>query len=204
MNRQLPRIHAVTNEGILGLSDYRNRAAELTRSSQVALHVRGTLEDRQLTAVAELTRQICAPSGTGVWINDRADIARIVGMHGVHLPQHGLPSKHVREIVGAELFVGRSVHSLDEARAAEDEGVDYVFLGPIWDTPSHPQARPLGLGAISRMQGTVPIIAIGGITPERARAAGDAGAYGVAAISALWHAADRASALERMLLSFTP
>jgi thiamine-phosphate diphosphorylase len=99
-------------------------------------------------------------------------------------------------------LVGRSTHGAEEARAAAADGADYVFLGPIWPTPSHP-GRP-GIGVESIRQ-AVParVIAIGGVTPERAAACIDAGAWGVAAISALWLAEDPAAAAAELLLCLT-
>jgi thiamine-phosphate pyrophosphorylase len=103
--------------------------------------------------------------------------------------------------LAADQLVGRSTHSADEARRALDEGADYVFIGPIWSTPSHPGGPALGPGALRELH-SLPVIAIGGVTPERARECRDAGAWGVAAISALWRATDPAAVARAMLLSF--
>src|SRR5205814_1951713 len=136
-----------------------------------------------------------------VIVNDRVDIARIAGCAGAHLPSSGIPISAARGVLAADQLVGRSTHSADEARRALDEGADYVFIGPIWSTPSHPGAPALGPGALRELH-SLPVIAIGGVTPERARECRDAGAWGVAAISALWRAADPAAVARAMLLSF--
>lgn len=202
MNRSLPPLHAVTNNTILGLTDYQRRAAEIARSPQVALHIRtGSLGARSITELTLATKTICSTRGAQIFVNDRVDIALASAAHGIHLPAGGIPTDHVRQLVGPDMWIGRSTHSVEEALAAHDEGVDYVFLGPIWSTPSHPARAALGTAAISGAR-PARVIAIGGVTVERVQAAIDAGAYGVAAISELWFAPDSGAAVERMLLSF--
>jgi thiamine-phosphate pyrophosphorylase len=202
VNRSLPPLHAVTNSTILGLMDFQRRATEIARSPQVALHIRtDSLGARSLTELTLAAKTICNTRGAQTFVNDRVDVALASAAHGIHLPGGGIPTTYVRRLVGADAWIGRSTHSVDEALAAQDEGVDYVFLGPIWPTTSHPERPALGTGAISGAR-TTRVIAIGGVTPERVRPAIDAGAYGVAAISAFWFAPDCGATVERMLLSF--
>jgi thiamine-phosphate pyrophosphorylase len=146
--------------------------------------------------LVELTRK----QASQVFVNDRVDVALAVGATGIHLPSSGLRIQLVRNIAGPELLIGRSTHSAKEALAAYEQGADYVFLGPIWPTASHPGAPGIGVGAITEVR-EVPVIAIGGVTPDRAMEAADAGAHGVAAISYLWGASDPDTAAERILLS---
>jgi thiamine-phosphate pyrophosphorylase len=108
-----------------------------------------------------------------------------------------------RSIIGPECWVGRSVHNAVEVQRADDEGADYVVLGPIWPTVSHPGTEPLGLDALS-FGYDLPVIAIGGITPERVPECIQSGAYGVALISAIWYAQDVTSAARDLSLSFPP
>ncbi len=198
----LPRLHVVTNDDIARLPDLRDRARAVAQAGAVALHARGPgLQGRACTELARALGTALAGTASLLMVNDRLDVARVVGARGVHLPAHGLPVAAARELLGPEAFVGRSVHDAEEARRAQDEGADYVFLGPIWETPSHPGGAPLGPEAITRSQ-PVRVIAIGGITAERARVCRAAGAYGVAAISAVWHAADPGGAARAILLSF--
>jgi thiamine-phosphate pyrophosphorylase len=136
-----------------------------------------------------------------VFVNDRVDIARITNATGAHLPADGLPIRAARALLAPDQLLGRSVHSFAEAREALGEGADYVFLGPIWETGSHPGRHGLGIGAFEGLE-SLPVIAIGGVTVERARLCRDAGAWGVAAISALWRAPDPAATARAMLLSF--
>lgn len=197
----LPKLHVPTEERILLRSDFLELARRVARSPEVALHLRGrTLGGRRLWELALALAAELRPTGAALFVNDRVDVALAAKAPGVHLPSQGMPITAARSLLGGQVFIGRSVHSPAEARAAFAEGADYVFLGPIWETTSHPQSRPLGLEAIERaLPGR--IVAIGGITPERAAECLRAGAYGVAAISALWDAPDPAAAAEGMLLS---
>lgn len=203
MKRHLPRLHAVTDNSILELTNFSDLARALSLGNDVALHIRsGRLGGKRLTELAQQVKAVCESHGTVVLVNDRADVARAAGVDGIHLPSAGLPLSAARSLLGEDALIGRSTHSIDEACEAANEGVDYVFLGPIWPTRSHPDRAPLGTAALSAVQ-HVPVIAIGGVEPERVRLAIDSGAYGVAAISSLWHAPDPRAAAESMLLSFS-
>ncbi|UCD24846.1 MAG: thiamine phosphate synthase [Gemmatimonadota bacterium] len=202
MKRHLPQLHAVTDNSVLELTNYTDLAGALAMGKDVAVHIRsGTLGGRRLTQLAADTRAACRPHKTLVFVNDRADVALAAKADGLHLPSAGLPVHAARRLLGDDVLIGRSTHSVDEALAAVDEGVDYVFLGPIWPTRSHPDRKPLGLGVLSAVK-QIPVIAIGGIEPDLVPLAIDAGAYGVAAITCLWHAPDPHAVAESMLLSF--
>jgi len=197
----VPVVHAVTDDRVLALPDFLERAAALAQGSGCALHLRGRLTGRDCLRLAERLAPIAADAGSALLVHDRVDVARIVGAPGAHLPEHGLPSERVRALLGPDALLGRSVHSADGAREAGAHGCDYVFLGNIWPTPSHPD-RP-GLGpTVLRDVGSVPTIAIGGVTVETAVQAASAGAHGVAAIRALWDADDPAAAARAMRVLF--
>lgn len=224
-SRVLPRLHAVMDDRIAALPNVEELARAIATSSQVAVHLRApAFPGRRFFELAERLKAALAPSGALLFINDRVDVALGCGAAGVHLPGHGLPVAAARRLLGAECFIGRSVHAAGEATgaaaapslpspaaeaggAAEGGGAgeaagaaDYVFLGPIWQTASHPGRPPLGVEAIAAAQ-PARVIAIGGITPERAAECRKAGAYGVAAIRALWDARDPGAAAREMLLS---
>ena len=91
------------------------------------------------------------------------------------------------------------MHDLAEADAAKAEGADYLLVGPVYATATHPDRPPLGLETLGRIANLgLPVIAIGGVGPGRAREVKAAGAYGAAAIRALWDAVDPAAAARRM------
>ncbi|MCK6557510.1 thiamine phosphate synthase, partial [Candidatus Binatia bacterium] len=137
-----------------------------------------------------------------VIVNDRLDVALAVGADGVQRTGASLSVEDLKAVAGDRLLVGASVHSLDEAVAAEKAGADWVTFGPVYDTPSKRRyGPPQGLAALERVAGAlrVPVVAIGGITPERVREVRAAGARGVWVISAILDADDPAAATRRFV-----
>lgn len=135
-------------------------------------------------------------------VNDRVDVALAVGADAVQRTSTSLPVKDIRGLVGGQLKIGASVHSLPEAIEAEINGADWVVFGPVYDTPSKRGfGPPQGLDKLSRVATTVriPVIAIGGITPARVREVRREGAQGVAVISAILTADSPADATRRFL-----
>ena len=199
--RGVPRLHVVTDDAIAGRPDLAERARAVAAAGAIALHARGPgLAGRAFLDLARTLRAAVEQTDSRLFVNDRLDVARIVGASGVHLPGAGFPLEEARRLLGPDAVIGQSVHSASAARRAHAEGADYVFLGPIWDTPSHPGAAPLG-PEVMAAAAPAKVIAIGGITPERARACAGAGAYGVAAISAVWRASDPGGVVRTILLS---
>ena len=119
-----------------------------------------------------------------VIVSSRCDIALAAGAAGVNLPEHDIGVADARSLLGQRL-VGRSVHSVAAARAAEAEGADFVIFGPVWASPSHPGQEPRGVAALTEIAQAVriPVIAIGGVTSERTAECTSAGAAGFAAIT---------------------
>jgi thiamine-phosphate pyrophosphorylase len=135
-------------------------------------------------------------------VNDRVDVALAVGADAVQRTSTSLPVEDIRAIADKRLRIGVSVHSLAEAVEAELKGADWVIFGPVYDTPSkRPYGPPQGLERLERVAREVrlPVIAIGGITPERVGEVLRAGARGVAAISAIVSADSPADATRRFL-----
>jgi thiamine-phosphate pyrophosphorylase len=128
-------------------------------------------------------------------VNDDVRAAIALGADGVHLGQHDPGAELAR---AAGLLLGRSVTTPAEARKAQEEGATYVGAGPVWETPSKPDAEAAigldGLRAIANAV-SIPVVAIGGIDASNARACIDAGAAGVAVIRAAANAAELSAAL---------
>jgi thiamine-phosphate diphosphorylase len=194
----LPRLHAITDERIARRADLDDVGRELAETSgaNLALHARG----RQLSGLEhyELAFRLSVlPSP--LFVNDRLDIGLALQATGVQLGGGSLPVSAARQLE-PRWWIGKSVHDLAEAEAAQAEGADYLVVGPVYATASHPDRPPLGLERlreIARLD--LPVIAIGGVSPERAREVKAAGAYGAAAIRALWDAAEPAAAARGML-----
>lgn len=146
------------------------------------------LSPREVFELAEKVQAVLRPGGARLFINDRADVARAAGAAGVHLPENGLPVGAARRALGPEGLVGVSTHDSDGARRAEDAGADFVAFGPVFFTPSKAvYGPPVGLGGLEAVarRVAIPVFAIGGVRPGRARPCIDAGARGVAVISAV-------------------
>ena len=137
-------------------------------------------------------------------VSDRADVALAADADGVHLGARSLPPAAARRVVGPRLLVGRSVHNLDEAGQAEEEGVDYLFLGPVFLTSSHPGEPAIGLGTYREacLRTRVPIVAIGGVTSDNVRLVAQAGGSGAAAIGAFYGTADAAESARAFRAAF--
>ena len=194
--RPLPRVHAVTDAVVRALPDLGMRAAAIAAAgSAVALHARDRgATAAELAALADRFVTLTLPAESATIVSGRPDIARAVGAQGVQLAAGDLSPLDVRTAFG-ELWIGRSVHSLAEAKSAVAEGAGYLLIGSVFETPSHPDRLPLGLEVVRAVSALgVPVIAIGGMTPERTRDVREAGAYGIAAVRALWHADDPARA----------
>lgn len=152
------------------------------------------LRDKALEAGAEiealeLLARISAEHGRLFAVNDRADIAALVGADVFHVGQGDLGVDQSRALLGPDVLVGCSTHSLEQARrAATDPAVDYFSVGPVWTTPTKPGRAAVGLGLVADAAelGDKPWFAIGGVDAERAgqlRAAGATRAVVVRAIT---------------------
>lgn len=140
------------------------------------------LEGRKLLEYAKQIRKL-APL---LLINERTDIALACDADGVHLPEKGV-SPEIPKKLNPSFLVGVSVHSLESGLRAQKEGADYVIFGPIFETPSKcALGDPQGLKKLEEIATklTIPVIAVGGITPSNAKECLQAGAHGIAAISA--------------------
>jgi len=126
-------------------------------------------------------------------INDRVDLMLAAGADGVHLGWRSLPLKIVRKLVGPEKIIGVSAHSLRECLEAEAAGASYVTLGPVYATPSkYGILDPLGLEVVREVvsKSKVPIVAIGGISPDRVAEVLECGVSGIAVMSGIMGADD--------------
>jgi thiamine-phosphate pyrophosphorylase len=157
------------------------------------------LADADLLALTGVVIGAVRPHGASVVVNDRVDVALAAGADGVHLGRHDLPVAAVRRIAPG-LVVGATCRDRAQAEAAARDGADYAGFGPVFATTSKTGLpEPLGLDAVAAAAGALPLVAIGGIGPDTARAARDAGAHGVAVIGAIWRHPDPVAAAKELL-----
>jgi thiamine-phosphate pyrophosphorylase len=144
-------------------------------------------------------------AGAAVVVNDRADIARLCGARGVHVGQDDLSPLQVRLVAGREMALGLSTHTAGQLDAALREPVNYVAVGPVFETGTKATGyAAIGLDAVRLAAAAaaarqMPVVAIGGITLERAPSVLAAGARAVAVISDLLTTGDPAARVERFL-----
>lgn len=149
------------------------------------------IREKDLSArdLFDLVRRALAlpnPRAAKILVNTRADVALAAGAAGVHLPSNSPPPQRWRGIAPAGFLIGVSCHSLDETKAAEAEGADYVLFGPVFAPLSKSSTTPAqGLDALAGAASAVriPVLALGGVTREKIAACISTGAAGVAGIS---------------------
>lgn len=200
-----PRLHVICPDDVLRETDaVRSLAAVLDAGTDdFALHLRP--RETPVRRCLELARRlvpIAEDCGSWLVINGRTDVARIARPQAVQLGHGALPVNIVRDLLGPGCAIGVSAHSPGDCRRAEQAGADYLLLGTIFPTPSHPGEPGSGLSLIARCAGSdLPLIAIGGIDGSNVAEVLGAGAYGAAVVRAVWEAGDPVRAVRRLRAS---
>lgn len=147
--------------------------------------------------VQKITRQLNVP----LIINDNLAVAQELGAEGIHLGQNDGSVKTARVILGKQAIIGLSVETMDQVKQANSEAVDYIALSPIFCTPTKPEAdTPFGIEGIRQAKAISrhPIVAIGGMNASNINQALQAGANGIAFVSAIFDAAEPRKAAARL------
>ena len=156
------------------------------------------LPDAVQLALAQRLREVTSGRAL-LFVNDSVSIAEACGADGVQLSENSRSITSARARAARPLLIGRSVHGVDAAREAAAQGADLLVVGTVYDSPTHPDQPPAGVGLIGWCaQPGVPVIGIGGITADNAGAVVQAGASGVAVISAILGDPDPAGAAARL------
>lgn len=173
-------------------------------AGMVQLRDRG-LPAKELLTLGEQLLLVVRAGGALLVVNDRVDVAIALGADGVHLGAGSLPLRVARDLVGDRTLVGASVHGVDEAVRAQAEGADYLIVGTIFATPSHPGVVPAGPRLIAEVarRVAIPVLGIGGIDASNAGQVMAAGASGAAAITAIQSAPDVAGATSALLAAIS-
>ena len=155
----------------------------------------------RLLPLARRLRDRCRTAGVTFIVNDRVDVAVAVEADGVHVGQDDLPAGLARPLLRAGMVLGVSTHDIEQARAARDDGADYVAVGSMFPTATKPDFQLVGPALIRKLRGEirVPLVGIGGITHDNVADVVRAGADGVAVISAVCAAPDPGAATQRFL-----
>lgn len=155
----------------------------------------------RLLPLAERLRERCRHAGVTFIVNDRVDVALAVDADGVHLGQDDLPPRAARPLLRRDMRLGLSTHSVAQARAAQADGADYVAVGSMFPTTTKPDFELVGPALVRavRPHVTVPLVGIGGITPDNVAEVIRAGADGVAVIAAVCGADDPGAATRHFL-----
>jgi thiamine-phosphate diphosphorylase len=186
---ELPKLYPITDRHLSGLS-HAEQVARLCEGGARLVQLREKrLTPREFYCEALEALRVARTFGARLVVNDRADIALAVGADGIHLGQDDMPPEAARALLGEAAVVGFSTHSVEQASGAAGLPVNYVAIGPVFATSSKEKPDPVvGLEGVRRVRaatGTLPLVAIGGISPETARAVLRAGADSVAVIGAL-------------------
>ena len=188
--RDIPRLHLVTDDAVLHRPDFQSVAAEVLEAGgpRLAFHVRGPgCTGAEIYNLARTLAPLAGISGCRLLVNDRLDVALALGLPGVHLAQRSLPPVVARDLLGSGALVGVSTHSRSELSEAAEGGADYVFVGAIFESGSHPDLPGRGLGVLTTAgEAGLPLIAIGGVAITDVADVLAAGASGVAVIGGVW------------------
>ena len=200
-----PRLHVVTDDDVVARADFLDVAERIAAvGPSVALHLRAPrMAGRTLHRLAVTLRAGMPDGSARLVINDRVDVALAAGADGVQLGARSLPPGRL-PARAAGLAVGVSAHAPDEVVTAGR--VDWWVVGTVFESASHPGRPPAGIGLVEACVRAAdgPVIAIGGVTPERVAELVSAGAHGVAAIRGVWDADDPVAAVRRYLSAFDP
>ena len=209
MRRPLPypALCLVTDRRICPADELPGRVASAIAGGVDVVQLRDKdLPGGALLELASALRAVCAGRAL-LLVNERVDVAVAAGADGVQLGEVGLPTPQARVVMGNAAggnagIIGRSVHSVDGARmAAADGGADFLLVGTMFATGSHPGEEPSGPGLLRRIADAgvrLPLLGIGGITADNVGAVLDAGAYGAAVITSVLGSADPESAARRL------
>ncbi len=202
-NCSLPRLYLLTDRHNTSQRPLASVISQAVEAGVRMIQVREKdLDTRQTIELIRKLKPLITQYHGKVLLNDRVDLAIALDADGVHLRSDSLPLPLARRMMGKDKLLGISTHSVKDVQKAEDEGADFVVLGPIYDTPSKQiYGAPLGLHTLEAACRTcrLPIFAIGGMKPEHVHDVMSSGAYGIAVISSILQASDIPSRTQHLL-----
>jgi thiamine-phosphate pyrophosphorylase len=202
---RLVGLYAIIDSQFLGKRDHIKVAEELIKGGANVIQLRDKFTPKaELLPIAQKLQKLCAEKGVLFVVNDHLDIALACGADGLHLGQEDLPLSIARRLLPMDMILGGSVNTVEQAKAAEAEGADYIAVGSMYPTSSKEKPKVVGVGRLRQVRGMVslPLVAIGGINKDNATEVAANGANAVAVISALLGAKDIAEAARKIINSF--
>jgi len=196
------RLYVITDAGLArGRSHQEVIEAAILGGATIVQYRAKDVSTRQMVTEAQVLRELTRHAGVPFIVNDRVDVALAVDADGVHIGQDDMPVALARKLIGDRLL-GVSAHSLSEAVQAVQDGADYLGVGPVFATPTKPDAAPpIGIDGLTtiRRQISIPIVAIGGINQTNAAEVIRTGVNGIAVVSAVVAAADVTAAARQLI-----
>ena len=189
----LPKLYPITDTRLAGLS-HAEQVERLAAGGATLIQLRDkSASPRDFYEAALAAMEIARALNVLIIINDRVDVAAAVRADGVHLGQDDLPPDRARALLSPDVIIGFSTHNLKQAMEADSTSADYIAFGPVFQTSTKENPDPVvGLDQLAEIKRRVskPLVAIGGITLERASSVIEAGAASVAVISDLYSTGD--------------
>jgi len=182
------RLYGIIDLGYIQPSEAARVVEQMIEGAVDLIQLRG--KNKPINELADLAAQLhelTAKASTPLIVNDHAEIASRAPVEGAHVGQDDDSVEVARQKAARDILIGKSTHNIEQARAAQREGADYIGFGPIFATPTKPDYVPIGLADINRVHAEVslPIFCIGGINIDNLQSVIDAGAKRVVMVSAL-------------------
>jgi len=201
-------LYLVTDRDLAGGRPLLDVVAAAVRGGVTAVQLREkTCSTREFVELGRALQPMLSEATVPLIINDRVDVAMAIGAEGVHLGQSDMDAVTARSLLGADAIIGLSVETMDQALAAESLDVDYLGVGPIFATPTKADAAaPWGLAQLAKLRAASRhiLVAIGGIGTDNAAGVRQAGADGIAVVSAICAAPDVERATRELSMSVCP
>jgi thiamine-phosphate pyrophosphorylase len=202
-----PPLHVVTDDRVVKSSIFlaQARAVLAAGGARLVLHLRAPrASGRMVFECARALVPVARYAGATLLVNDRCDVALAARAHGVHLGGRSLSPAAARRLVGDEMLLGQSVHPSAEDEVELNGRLDFLVVGTLFATGSHPGRSPAGVDALGRFSGVgIPLVGIGGITVDRVGAVRHAGASGIAVLGGVWNSPDPGEATEAYLQAWS-
>lgn len=187
------RLYGIVDLAYVALSDVVRVAEAMIAGGVDLIQLRGKKQSiDELCQIAGALHEVTKRSNTPLVANDYIEIGQRVPVEGIHVGQDDASIENVRRLIGRDILVGKSTHSLEQARVAAHEGADYIGFGPLFATPTKPDYQPIGLQDIRQVQreAVLPVFCIGGVKLENLPQVVAAGATRLVIVSGLLRSPD--------------